>query len=494
MKNLNQILSLARSGSPAQAWTQFIDAGWDDITDNPKALTLKGRLLKDRAKAEQVAGNSEYIQLYARSADAYSAAAAIKSDSYPLINAATMALLSGKPVRASQIAKKVIAFIDENPDEGENAYWRAATRAEALLLMGEETQARAALSDAIERLPDAWEDHAATLSQFGTILSEQGRSIEWLDRHRPPSSIYYSGIIKLMNDDISDSIDEYIAHEKPAFAYGSLAAGSDILCAKAFLKYKKKHKPHAQLHIILPFPIDQFCELSVVPFGENWIVDFEDILAEASSVHIMGLDDPPHDIAVEMADTVAIGQALRNAQILQSHAKALTIIGRGENLRPQLNQWQQLHGDVTILETDRGPNGVGKFSQHKHNAQRRALLWVEGEYRTLFASKIWQENIWLPKNTGHYIVLDTMKSAYDMVKNITRDHAVQITILYDIMDEPSMENLQRAQSMAKTTPLGVTTCDYNSAMALTFGNIADLIEEIGELKTIWGSQSLWTVA
>lgn len=494
VKKLNQILSLARSGSPVRAWALFIDSGWDSAINNPKALTLKGRLLKNRAKASQMAGDTEQqMQLYEKAADAYCAAAAIQPDSYPMINAASLALLSGKPTRAAQIAEQVVTLIDNNLDEAENEYWRAATRCEALLLMNRETEARAALSDAIDQLPDAWEDHAATIAQIEMILLEQGRPVQWLDRHRPPTSIYFSGIMKLMNDDIAASIDDYMERERPAFAYGSLAAGGDILCAKAFLRYKKQYKPHAQLHIILPFPIDQFCELSVVPFGEHWVIDFEDILAEASSVHIMGLDDPPHEVAVELADQVAMGQALRNADILQSNAKALTIIGKGEAVRPQLLKWQELHNDVTIFETDRAPNGGGEFEQQDHNSSIKALIWLEGEYTDFFGSAAGKNHDWNKKNGGHYAVLSNIEMAYDLVKDITRDYAVQITMLYDIMDDPSMENLQRAQSMARSSELGIITCDYASAMALKFGNIAHSIEEIGELKTIWGSQSLWAL-
>ncbi|NCQ50281.1 MAG: hypothetical protein GW800_15560, partial [Sphingomonadales bacterium] len=130
---IRKILSLARAGNPARAWVLFQSSGWDARTDDPKALTLKGRLLKDQAKA---ADGAERVRLYRLAAEAYAAAAELERDSYPLINAAALALLGGKPERARALAQETLALLDEDAEQGENAYWRAATRAEALLLLG----------------------------------------------------------------------------------------------------------------------------------------------------------------------------------------------------------------------------------------------------------------------------------------------------------------------------------------------------------------------
>ena len=246
-----QILSIARGGNSARAWALFLSLGWDERKDDPKALTLKGRLLKDQAKATQ---GADRVRLYGEAAEAYAAAAALERDSYPLINAAALALLGGKPERAHSLAQETLALLESGPDQGENAYWREATRAEALLLLGDDTGARAALADGIAQLPRAWEDHAATIGQFELILAEQGRDAGWLDRHRPPPSLYFSGIIGLDDKDeaIRQDIDAIIAREQPGFGFGALAAGADILIAEAL------HKAGAELHIILPYPVDRF--------------------------------------------------------------------------------------------------------------------------------------------------------------------------------------------------------------------------------------------
>ena len=125
MTPLTQILSLARAGNPARAWALFHSSGWDERTDDPSALTLKGRLLKDQAKA---ADGAERVRLYGLAAEAYAAAAVLERDSYPMINAAALALLGGKPERARALAQETLGLLESDPEQGENAYWRAATR------------------------------------------------------------------------------------------------------------------------------------------------------------------------------------------------------------------------------------------------------------------------------------------------------------------------------------------------------------------------------
>ncbi len=486
MTTLAQILSLARSGSPARAWDLFIQSAWDE--NDPKVLTLKGRLLKDQAKAAQAAHQAaEAMQLYEQAANAYEKAALLEADSYPLINAAALALLSGKPNRARRLASQVIALIENNPDEGENAYWRGATYAEALLLIGDEVKARAILADAIAKLPNAWEDHAATIGQFKIILSEQSKKSDWLERHRPPCSVHYSGIIRLEDEAITSDIDDYIKNIKPSFFCGSLAAGSDILCAQSFLRYRENQNPLAELHIILPFPIDEFCQLSLAPFGAHWIKGFQTIIAQADTVIEMGLDNPPHHLAVAMADKIAMGQVLRNARNLRSSAKAFTIKGRGEKLRPNLIDWEHKGYNLTALDAARIDDNNGLFTTDHEGQKLQILLWFDG------VDPLQSDNIVLNAHEdGHYWVGDNIYKAYQIAQNFMNDRC-KIACIFDIMNAPTADMIERVKAFASISkPYGIS-CDYNSAMAFEFANIAQSIEEFGDLKTPWGMQSLWRI-
>ncbi|MDZ7587872.1 MAG: tetratricopeptide repeat-containing protein [Parasphingorhabdus sp.] len=128
--SLAQILGLARAGASARAWELFTAAGWNARADDPAALTLKGRLLKDQAK---MAEGPARATIFRHSADAYAAAAALAPATYPLINAASLALLSEDEARARDLARQVLELLDSGEHTPDTPYWLTATRAEALL-------------------------------------------------------------------------------------------------------------------------------------------------------------------------------------------------------------------------------------------------------------------------------------------------------------------------------------------------------------------------
>jgi TfoX/Sxy family transcriptional regulator of competence genes len=190
---LAQIRRVARSGDTVRAWTMFGAAGLLQSRD-ADALTLKGRLLKDQALRSESAERSALLD---EAQQAYLQAASDCRATYPLINAATLALLNNQPADAAELARQVLALLDSGDHVQETRYWLAATAAEAHLLLGNEAASQTALMQAMTAAPDAWEDHAATLRQFHEILTWQGRSTAILDPLRPPPSLYFSGIIGL---------------------------------------------------------------------------------------------------------------------------------------------------------------------------------------------------------------------------------------------------------------------------------------------------------
>jgi hypothetical protein len=311
------ILSLARSGATSRAWEAFIAAGLDGANE-VEVLTLKGRLLKDRAK--QAAG-AERGALFAQSGAAYAQASRLRPDSYPLINAAAMALFGGDGASAAALARDVLTLVDADPSQGETPYWREATRAEAFLLLGRMDDARASLTAAIRCAPLAWEDHAATLRQFAAILSEMGDDAAWLDAHRPAPSLHFSGILGIAADDQAaiSAIHTTIADIAPGFGYGALAAGADIIAAEALLK------GGAELHVILPSDAADFCQSSVAPYGRDWIDRFDALCAAAHSLTICNAGKDTSRAGIALADFRAMGMAASKARLLESRALALRI-------------------------------------------------------------------------------------------------------------------------------------------------------------------------
>ena len=65
---LSTIIAYARAGALDHAWGQFVAGGYDRRADDPATLSLKGRLLKDRAVRADGALRRQH---YRAAADAY---------------------------------------------------------------------------------------------------------------------------------------------------------------------------------------------------------------------------------------------------------------------------------------------------------------------------------------------------------------------------------------------------------------------------------------
>jgi hypothetical protein len=489
------ILRLARSGSPERAWALMEQHGLLNSDSDSQALTLQARLVKDRAKRTKGLDSGA---LFTEAADIYAKAGALTKSSYPLINAATMSLLAGDKVRSKALAREVLAIIEADPKEGETPYWREATRAEAFLLLGDEVEANGALGLGIAKQPEAWEDHAATISQFSLILSHQGRDKGWLDSHRPPISVYFSGLSSPCRDSdrISDAMRHFIATENIGFAYGALAAGADLMFAQAFLKHRDKVSACAELHVILPFRIDRFRETSVLAFGAHWLPIFDDVLAQAASVTILGGDEPPLLLAVESADQVAMGRAIRSAQILESRAVGITVLAQGETLRPPLASWQNSGRPLMIIESQREAMVTDHVEPEVTRLRLSTLIWVShGNGHDISHILDGQHSAHI-QGSCYWLACEDVAEAYQLGTRLAlADPRARVSVLVAIFDPsaPSTRLLHRAEALAEASSQGVVCTDDWGAMALTFAGWSGSIGEIGELRTPWGSEAAWRV-
>jgi tetratricopeptide (TPR) repeat protein len=307
--SLSTVLALARAGALDRAWDCFAAAGFDNAPEEPAALAVKGRLLKDRAARAQ---GDEQRRLWLRSAEAYRRSADLRPSTYPLINAATLLLLAGEPGQAQEAARNVLDRIAREPEEPETPYWRAATRAEALLLSDRRSEAEEALAEAMAEAPQAWEDHASTLRQFLLIHQALGQDAAWLEMLRPPRSLHFSGRIEVADAaEVTSAAADLLARERIGFGYGALAAGADIIVAEALLA------AGAELHVVLPSDAESFARHSVDPYGTDWRRRFDAALAAAATVYpVRPLRTAPGTGTIQHADQVAAGMARLNADRL----------------------------------------------------------------------------------------------------------------------------------------------------------------------------------
>lgn len=467
-----EILALARSGATRQALDRFVTIGLNQVADDPAVLSLKGRLLKDQARK---AKGDAAARLYLQSAKAYTNAAALRPDSYPLINAATMSLFAGQPDHMSLLAQKVLAMLDAGIGAGETAYWHEATRAEALLLLGRQTEAQAALNQAIVAAPSAWEDRAATLRQFRQIAELQGQPDKWLSAYAPPASIYFKGMIGLASDDsrAAKIARNAVIAADAGFGFGALAAGADILIAEAIVEKS------AELHLVLPLFESEFRAQSVAPFGDAWLPRFDRLLELAASVTIVTTDEVLTDEAIQLAALAAKGAAIENAARLEGKATGL-----------ELNDDPSPHFDaatdnfIALVRSARLP------AEDLDDGQLLVSIVIEGPDAALDQ---WEEIAggFYKQNASSFASADMLLAK--LRKTVPEARCAMAAIAGTISASDTDTHIAKLVRMAQSAVAGTTVTDRTSALAMRSILPFMRFEPLGELPDTSGAINIYAI-
>ncbi len=316
------VLALARSGATSGARSMLASIG----LRNDELIALDARLCKDEALA---ATGDARLELAREAASRYAALHAKNGASYPAINAATLHLIAGDREQATALAERALALTAGETPGGDalDAYWRAATAAEAALVLGRLDAARAHLIAARQANPN---DHAAlasTRKQLALVCATRGDDPELIEALRPPAVIHFSGhmignrFAAGSEARIASEIAAALARRDVGYGFGSLASGADILFAEALLARQ------AELHVVLPFEAEQFVRTSVAPAGDGWVTRFEACMQRASSIAYGTLDASTEDTDALFAygGQLAMGLALLRAGFLATHAVQIAV-------------------------------------------------------------------------------------------------------------------------------------------------------------------------
>lgn len=320
---LPSVLAHLRAGALAEARRLFREAGLEEERSDPAVLAVRGRLLKDEALT--VSG-ADRIARQRLAAEAYQAAGALSGSTYHLINAASLWRLAGDGAASETVARRVLASLDENPDEPETPYWLAATRAEALLLLGRAEAAQRALTEAVAIAPRAYEDHAPTLRQFRLLCGTLGLPADWLDTFSPPRTLHFAGHMGAGADDadLRRAVRQLLQSERVGFGFGALAAGADIVVAEELLA------AGAELDLVLPADPERFRVTSVLRLGADWSARYDAVLAAGVEVKVVGDGGPPTPPALQLAAEAAMGLTALRAQTLQTEALQLVVLDEAD--------------------------------------------------------------------------------------------------------------------------------------------------------------------
>ncbi len=317
------VLALARAGSTDQAARRFAEYGLSEVASED-ARALEARIAKDVALT---AHGEERRRLSARSAALYEAIFADTQGYYPGINAATLRLVSGDAESARRLARLVLEILRRGDNED---YYRAATEAEAHLLLEDIAAADSALERAAALHGSDYGAVATTRRQLRLVCGEHGVDRDLLVRLASPRVVHYCGhrigaraegaFPAECEQQVAAAIACEIERLRPAYAYGSLASGADILCAEALLARA------VGVHVVLPFARDEFVETSVADAGPEWIERFRSCLSAA--VEVSYATDGAHlgdDVLYRYGAELAMGLALLRGRFLDADVHQIAV-------------------------------------------------------------------------------------------------------------------------------------------------------------------------
>ena len=364
-----RVLALARSGSSHRA----MDEAAGLAADLPPGLlppalaediaALSARVAKELALQ---AGPVERPGLAAAAAAAYEDVFRRLGRSYAGVNAATLWRITGRIDHAQALAQEVVLVVAREtaslsgPTDG-GYYWAWVSRAEALLVLGERDGALNALTMAALGAKDDLGAHATTRRQLRFLCQAIGLDPEpILAVLAQPEVVHFCGHMtapagtpsrfpQAQQAAVTEQVRERLKARHVGFAHGSLASGADIIIAEIALELS------AELHLVLPFEIEEFVEISVAPAGPEWIDRFRRCLAAATTVTIASDSAYSGDaVLFAYAARIAMGQAMNRAASIDARCWQLAVFdGESGNetggTAHDIHQWGLAGGRTEII-------------------------------------------------------------------------------------------------------------------------------------------------
>jgi len=290
--------------------------------DRDAALASKGadrqRLLLNAAKGYE-AVYQQYLQ--AGFADAY----------YPGIGCANLRLLGGDTDGAIELAATLLRQLaDWKQPKG---YYELATELEAQLIVGDlggAGEVAELLRAEIKKSPN-FRDIARTIQQLHLVADAKGISVDTSGSLALPRVIHFLGHIisapggrgrfpAEFEDEVRQRIDKALEGSVGLFAYGSLAAGADILFAEAVLKQG------GLLQVVMPFEIEDFINVSVRPSGEQWVERFHHCYEKANARWFATEDGYLNDETLfSYCSQLAMGLSQLRAGLMGTYAEQIAV-------------------------------------------------------------------------------------------------------------------------------------------------------------------------
>lgn len=280
-------LALAQMGSPRRAQEILLKLVADK-PPNRETLSILGRTYKD-----QWCTNPSNDHSLRQSFDYYNRAFEIEPpDFYPGINAATVAFLLKETDKAHDLARKVLDICQAQPDD----YWKNATIAETLVILGDLDGAKQAYRAAVGVASGNLHALSSTRKQARVLSRHLHGRADFFDECFPiPKLVIFSGHMidapdrrvprfpPEKEEAVRQLLEKQLEAMNAGIGFASAACGSDILFLEAMLARG------GAIHVVLPWPADEFVKTSVDLDGKGtWNKRFEAVLARAASIRVLG--------------------------------------------------------------------------------------------------------------------------------------------------------------------------------------------------------------
>jgi len=364
-----RVLALARSGgaqraaAEAAALAAALPAGLLPPALAEDIAVLSARIAKEHAFQST---GSERAALAAPAAAAYEDVYRRLGRSYAGINAASLWRIAGRTAQAHALAGAVLELVAReeaaltNPLDGGH-YWVWVTRAEARLVLGDQAKAIAALQEASIRAQDDLGAHATTRRQLRFLCQALGvEPAPVIDVLAQPEVVHYCGHMtapagapaRFPHDQqaaVAEKVRERLQTRHVGFLHGALACGADIIIAEIALELG------AELHLVLPFSVEEFVTISVARGGPDWPERFHRCLAAAASVTIASDSAYSGDaVLFAYSSRIAMGQAMNRAASIDARVWQLAVFDGEEGNETggtghDINQWRRAGGTTEII-------------------------------------------------------------------------------------------------------------------------------------------------
>ena len=495
------VLAVARSGAIERA-KQLYETYRIGERDDEDSQSLSGRLLKDRAFEAPEADRQGLLK---DAADEYARVYVKFEGSFPAVNAATLYLLAGNDAAAHHWAETTLeACAREQPGSEVGKYYREASVAEALLVKGDAEGAKAAIERAGSFEGVEYAAHSTTVRQLTMICEARGIDVSILKPITVPYVLYFAGHIIAppgaagrfpadQEDQVRAEIDRFLDAEKPSVAYGSLAAGADIMFAEACIE------KGIELHVVMPFNIWNFIAVSVRPAGREWVERFVRCLdmardGDGSAVRVTYATEGKFlsDESLFMYGAeLAMGLALLRADGLSTGLKMAVVYdeqgGTGVGTDGSITAWTDLGLPYHVIATQ---GSIGpRPAQGKKTPERRRR---RNPHAILFGdvvgfSKLKEEDV--PDFHDKFMkrISDTLKTfGKDVLYRNSWGDAIYVVFQDAVQAARFALSIQGIIEEMKYTPKG-TSKTLRLRLGGHFGPIYQGRDQLCEVDTYYGS-------